>query len=36
LGEKVTPTFWLAILLIGTGVVLGQTRFRHEPAGGRG
>jgi drug/metabolite transporter (DMT)-like permease len=27
LGESITPTFWLAMVLVVAGVVLGRTQF---------
>jgi len=30
LGEAVAPTFWAAMVLIGTGVILGQTAARSK------
>jgi drug/metabolite transporter (DMT)-like permease len=30
LGEAVTPTFWVAMILIATGVILGQTAARQK------
>ena len=33
LREPVTPTFWVAMLLIAAGVVIGQTNWRKRPAG---
>jgi len=32
LGEVVTRTFWLAMLLVAAGVILGQTNWRRMPA----
>jgi drug/metabolite transporter (DMT)-like permease len=32
LGEAVTRTFWMAMVLIVAGVVLGQTGLRQNPA----
>jgi drug/metabolite transporter (DMT)-like permease len=29
LGEPITPTFWLAMLLVASGVILGQTDWRN-------